>query len=154
MTMMATTRWWPALRRAFAQAVVTIVAVVLTVLSTLAIAPEIGPAVLGAMLCLTLARSQLERDVRGRIEAAIALPVIGLLAAGVGLLLVRLPVAGAVVYVLGMTASVWLRRFGEVPRRIGALLALPFIALLVAPAPIPPHPVGPLAAVPLLVPPI
>jgi hypothetical protein len=150
----AIVRWWPAVRVALAQAVVTIVAIVLTILTTVAIAPEVGPAVLGAMLCLTLARSQLERDVRGRVEAAVALPVIGIVAAGVGILLLRLPVVGAVVYVLGMAASVWLRRFGAVPRRIGALLALPFVAILVAPAPIPQHPVGPLAAVPLLVPPI
>jgi uncharacterized membrane protein YccC len=156
---MTTMRAWfdanrPRIRLALGTAVVTIVAMVLTLLTTFALVPELGPAVLGAMLCLTLARSQLEKDARGRIEAAVALPLIGLAAAGIGALLVHVPVVGAVVYVLGMTLSVWLRRFGAVPRRIGGLLVLPFVALLVAPVPIPQHPVGPLAGVAWLVPPI
>jgi len=142
------------LRRALGTALVTVLAMALTLASTLALVPEIGPAVLGAMLCLTLSRSQLEKDARGRIEAAIALPVIGLVAAGVGVLLLQVRVVGAIVYVLGMTASILLRRFGPAGRRIGALLALPFIALLVAPVPVPQHPSGALAAVPWLVPPI
>lgn len=125
------------IRSSLAQAVVTVLAVAATVAVSLLIAPEPGPAVLGAMLCLTLSRSQLERDARGRLEAGVALPVIGLLAAGVGYLLVHVRVVGAIVYVLGMFLSIFLRRFGEVPRRIGSLLALPFIALLVAPAPVP-----------------
>ncbi|MGN6325028.1 FUSC family protein [Pseudolysinimonas sp.] len=142
------------LRLAGGTAVVTILAIVLTLATTVPLVPELGPAVLGAMLCITLSRSQLERDARGRIEAGIALPVIGLAAAGIGFLLLHLPVVGALVYVLGMTLSVWLRRFGAVPRRIGSLLVLPFVALLVAPAPIPQHPTGPLAAVAWLVPPV
>lgn len=138
--------------RSLAQAVVTMLAILATIAVCLLIAPEPGPAVLGGMLCLTLSRSQLERDWRGRLEAGIALPVIGLLSAGVGLLLRDLPIVGAIVYVLGMFLSIFLRRFGPVPRRIGALLAIPFIALLVAPNPVPSTIHGPLAVlVPALV---
>lgn len=125
------------IRSSLAQAVVTMLAILATIAVCLLIAPEPGPAVLGAMLCLTLSRSQLERDGRGRLEAGIALPFIGLLSAGVGLLLRDLPIVGAIVYVLGMFLSIYLRRFGQVPRRIGALLAIPFVALLVAPNPVP-----------------
>jgi len=125
------------IRSSLAQAVVTMLAILATISVCLLIAPEPGPAVLGAMLCLTLSRSQLERDGRGRLEAGIALPFIGLLSAGVGLLLLDLPIVGAIVYVLGMCLSIFRRRFGQVPRRIGALLAIPFIALLVAPNPVP-----------------
>jgi hypothetical protein len=140
------------IRTSLAQAVVTMLAILATVGVCLLIAPEHGPAVLGGMLCLTLSRSQLERDWRGRLEAAIALPVIGLLSAGVGLLLLDLPIVGAIVYVLGMFLSISLRRFGHVPRRIGSLLALPFIALLVAPNPVPSTIHGPVAVlVPALV---
>jgi len=140
------------LRSSLAQAVVTMLAILATIAVCLVIAPEPGPAVLGAMLCLTLSRSQLERDWRGRLEAGIALPFIGLLSAGVGLLLLDLPIVGAIVYVLGMFLSILLRRFGPVPRRIGALLAIPFIALLVAPNPVPTTLHGPLAVlVPALV---
>jgi hypothetical protein len=137
------------IRSSLAQAVVTLLAILATVAVSVLIAPQPGPAVLGAMLCLTLSRSQLERDWRGRVEAGIALPVIGLLSAGVGLLLLNLRIVGAIVYVLGMFLSIYLRRFGPVPRRIGSLLALPFIALLVAPNPVPSTIHGPLA---LLVP--
>ena len=125
------------IRTSLAQAVVTMLAILATIAVCLLIAPEPGPAILGAMLCLTLSRSQLERDWRGRLEAAIALPFIGLISAGVGLLLLDLRILGAIVYVLGIFLSIFLRRFGPVPRRIGALLALPFIALLVAPNPVP-----------------
>jgi len=128
------------IRSSLAQAVVTMVAILATIAVCLLIAPEPGPAVLGAMLCLTLSRSQLERDWRGRLEAGIALPLVGLLSAGVGLLLRDLPIVGAIVYVLGMFLSIFLRRFGPVPRRIGGLLAIPFIALLVAPNPVPMSP--------------
>jgi len=125
------------IRSSLAQAVVTMLAILATIAVCLLIAPEPGPAVLGAMLCLTLSRSQLERDWRGRLEAGIALPFIGVLSAGVGHLLLDLPIVGAIVYVVGMFLSILLRRFGPVPRRIGALLAIPFIALLVAPNPVP-----------------
>jgi uncharacterized membrane protein YccC len=139
-------------RSSLAQAVVTMLAILATIAVCLLIAPEPGPAVLGAMLCLTLSRSQLERDWRGRVEAAVALPFIGLISAGVGLLLLDLRIVGAIVYVLGMFLSIFLRRFGPVPRRIGALLALPFIALLVAPNPVPSTIHGPFAVlVPALV---
>jgi len=140
------------IRSSLAQAAVTMLAVLVTIAVCLLIAPEPGPAVLGAMLCLTLSRSQLERDWRGRLEAGIALPVIGLLSAGVGLLLLNLRILGAMVYVAGMFLSIFLRRFGPVPRRIGSLLALPFIALLVAPNPVPSTVHGPFAVlVPALV---
>jgi hypothetical protein len=140
------------IRSSLAQAVVTMLAILATVGVCLLIAPEPGPAVLGLMLCLTLSRSQLERDGRGRLEAGIALPVIGLVSAGVGLLLLDLPIVGAIVYVLGMFVAIYVRRFGPVPRRIGSLLALPFIALLVAPNPVPSTIHGPVAVlVPALV---
>ena len=140
------------IRSSLAQAVVTMLAILATIAVSLLIAPEPGPAVLGAMLCLSLSRSQLERDWRGRLEAGIALPFIGLISAGVGLLLLDLRIVGAIVYVLGMFLSIFLRRFGPVPRRIGALLALPFISLLVAPNPVPSTVHGALAVlVPALV---
>ncbi|HEY4153129.1 MAG TPA: FUSC family protein [Pseudolysinimonas sp.] len=131
------------IRRSLAEATATILALVATVATSWLLTPSIGTAVLGAMLCLSLSRSQLERDWRGRMEAFVALPVIGLLAAGVGALLLNERIIGAAVYVVAMFLSVYLRRFGPVPRRIGSLLALPFIALLVAPSPVPPGASGP-----------
>lgn len=119
----------PALR----EAVVTMLAAIATLSCTLAIAPGPGPAVLAVVLCLSLSRSQLDRDLRGRIEAAVALPIVGLAAVGVGTLLHRAPWLGALVFVAGMFVSVWLRRFGPMARRAGSLIALPFVVLLTTP---------------------
>ncbi|GGY18022.1 hypothetical protein GCM10008098_07350 [Rhodanobacter panaciterrae] len=115
------------------EASVTMLAAIATLLCALAFAPGPGPAVLAVVLCLSLSRSQLDRDLRGRIEAAIALPVVGMVAVGVGILLHRVPWLGALVFVCGMFVSIWLRRFGPMAQRAGSLIALPFVVLLTTP---------------------
>ncbi len=122
-----------AILRAFREACVTMLAAIATLLCTFAIQPGPGTAVLAVVLCLSLSRSHLDRDRRGRIEAAIALPVVGLVAAGVGTLLHNAPWFGALVFVTGMFTSIWLRRFGPTARRLGSLVALPFVVLLTTP---------------------
>jgi hypothetical protein len=119
--------------RSLQEASVTMLAAIATLLCALAIAPGPGPAVLAVVLCLSLSRSQLDRDLRGRIEAAIALPIVGLVAVGVGILLHRVPWIGAFVFVTGMFVSIWLRRFGPMAARTGSLIALPFVVLLTTP---------------------
>lgn len=122
-----------AVMRALREACVTMLAALATLGCALEIARGPGPAVLSVVLCLSLSRSQLDRDARGRIEAAIALPLVGLAAIGVGTLLQRAPWLGALVFVGGMFVSIWLRQFGPRMRRAGALIALPFVVLLVTP---------------------
>jgi hypothetical protein len=114
-------------------AVVTMAAVLVTLAVALLLDPEPGPAIFGMLLAISLSRSQLERDTRGRLEAGLVLPVVALVGAGTGALLVTVPWVGAAVFTLAVTASVYLRRFGELGRRIGGVIALPFTALLVAP---------------------
>ncbi|HET8941388.1 MAG TPA: hypothetical protein VFN13_05320, partial [Rudaea sp.] len=118
---------------ALREAVVTMLAAVGTLLCTLAIAKGPGPAVLAVVLCIALSRSQLDRDWRHRIEAAITLPLVGVAAIGVGFLLLHVPWLGAAVFVAGMFLSIWLRRFGPDAQRAGSLIALPFVTLLVTP---------------------
>ncbi len=108
-------------------------AAIATLVCAVAIAPGPGPAVLAVVLCLSLSRSQLDRDLRGRVEAAIALPIVGVAAVGVGLLLHHARWFGASVFVAGMFLSIWLRRFGPMARRAGSLIALPFVVLLTTP---------------------
>lgn len=127
-----------------------LLAAVATLLCVLAITPEPGPGVLAVVLCFSLSRSQLERDRRGRIEAALVLPLVGLAAAGIASLLQHVPVVGALVFTAGMFVSIWLRRFGPMARRIGSLIALPFVTLLTVPYLPPRHP----AAVPALLLPV
>jgi uncharacterized membrane protein YccC len=119
--------------RSLREAVLTMLAALATMACALAIEPEPGLAVLGIVLCLSLSRSQLDRDLRGRIEAAVALPVISLAAIGEALLLKAMPWAGAMAFVAAISLSIWLRRFGSPGRRAGTLIALPFVVLLVAP---------------------
>jgi uncharacterized membrane protein YccC len=119
--------------RALREASVTMLAAIVTLLCALAMDPSLGSAVMAVVLCLSLSRSHLDRDRRGRIEAAIALPVVSLVAVGVGFLLYRAPWLGALVFVAGMFLSVWLRRFGPMSQRAGSLIALPFVVLLTTP---------------------
>lgn len=91
-----------------------------------------SPAVLATVVALSLAR----RTVSGRREfarSAALLPVIGVAAAGVGWLLVTVPVVGALLYIAGMSVPIWLRRFGAFAARLGALIALPLTAVLIVP---------------------
>jgi hypothetical protein len=119
--------------RALREAVVTMLAAIATVLCALAIDPEPGPAVLAVVLCISLSRSQLDRDRRGRIEAALMLPLVGVATVGVGMLLRLAPWIGAIIFTSGMFISIWLRRFGPMASRIGSLVALPFVTLLTTP---------------------
>jgi hypothetical protein len=138
--------------RAGREAVVTMLAMLATLGCAMAIDAEPGPAVLAVVLCLSFARSHLDRDLRGRLEAAVALPIVGLLATAVGMLLLHAPWLGALVFVAGMFVSIWLRRFGPMTRRAGSLIALPFVVILTTPH-VPSQRLGPLMAalVPIVV---
>jgi hypothetical protein len=121
------------LLQSLVEAVATMAAALTTLACTWAMAPGPGPAVLAVVLSLSLSRSQLDRDLRGRLEAAVMLPLVAVAALGVGLLLRHAPWLGAAVFVGGMFLSIWLRRFGPMARRAGALIALPFVTLLTVP---------------------
>jgi fusaric acid resistance family protein len=138
-----------ALFGALHEALVTMLAAIVTLLCVLAVAPGPGSTVLSVVLCLSLSRSQLDRDWRHRLEAAVALPVVGVAAIVVGILLQRWPWFGAAVFVAAMFLSIWLRKFGANAQRVGSLIALPLVTLLVTPH-IEANPVGPVPA--LLVP--
>jgi len=123
----------PVLGAALVEAMATLLAVLATLASVRMFDPSSGAMVLAAVLCLSLARSQLDRDLRGRLEAAWTLPLLGLAATGVDLLLHRLPWAGALVFTAGIALSIWLRRFGRMARRAGSLIAVPLVAILTTP---------------------
>lgn len=120
--------------RIWRQPLLTAVTMAVAVGLVAVVDPNPGPLVLAAALSMTLARNRLVISWRGRAEAVILLPVLGLATAGVGYLLLHLPVVGASAYVAALFLSIWLRRFGPTWHRIGSLIALPFITLLIAPA--------------------
>jgi hypothetical protein len=137
---------------ALREAVVTMLAALATMVCAQALDPEPGPAILAIVLCVSLSRSQLDRDRRGRVEAALTLPVVSLAALGVGMLLLRAPWLGAALFVIAISLSIWLRRFGPLARRAGSLIALPFVVILTTPY-VPTTRVGPTMALllPILV---
>ena len=118
---------------ALREAAVTMLAAIAALGAVLAIDPEASAGVLAVVLSISLARSHLDHGLRERLEAAVALPLVSLVAAGVGLLLHRLPWIGALVFTAGLALSIWLRRFGPLAARAGSLIALPFVTLLVTP---------------------
>ncbi|WP_431279295.1 FUSC family protein [Leifsonia poae] len=90
-------------------------------------------ALLSTVIALTLSR----RTFASRAEfvrSSAVLPIVGLVAAGVGWLLVAVPVVGAIAFVAGMSVPIWMRRYGERAARLGTLITLPFSAILIAPA--------------------
>lgn len=138
--------------RALREAVLTMLAALATMACTFAVDPEPGPLTLGVVLAYALSRSHLDHDLRGRLEAALILPIVSLAALAVGVLLLHVPRLGAVVFVAGMGLSIWIRRFGPGPRRAGSLIGMPFIVILITPY-IPSTHYGPLMAalVPVIV---
>ncbi len=131
--------------QALREAIVTMLAALATMFCALTIDPEPGPAILAIVLCVSLSRSQLDRDRRGRIEAALTLPAVSLAALAVGMLLLHAPWLGAAFFVIAISLSIWLRRFGPLVRRAGSLIALPFVVILTTPY-VPPTRVGPTTA--------
>ena len=119
------------LRTNWRQPLLTILSMSVAVVAV--VDPQPGPLVLAGVLAMTLSRNKLVQTWRGRLEALVLLPVIGLATAGVGYLFVTLPVVGAIAFVAAMFLSIFLRRFGPVWTRVGSLIALPFITLLIAP---------------------
>lgn len=91
------------------------------------------PALLSAILTLGISRRP--QHMRGIQTATypLALAFVALVAGVVGVLLRTVPIVGAIVFVAGIFFSIWLRNFGERGRRIGALIGLPFVAMLVVP---------------------
>jgi hypothetical protein len=121
------------LRTQWRQPVVTLASMSVAVAVVAIVDPKPGPLVLAAVLAMTISRNKLINTWRGRAEAVILLPVVGLATAGVGYLFVTLPIVGAVAYVTAMFLSIFLRRFGPLWTRVGTLIALPFVTLLIAP---------------------
>jgi hypothetical protein len=92
-----------------------------------------GALILTGVLAMTLSRNRLVRSWRGRAEAVILLPVVAVAIAGVGYLLLNIPILGAAIFIAAIFVSIWLRRFGPRWQRIGTLIALPFITLIIVP---------------------
>jgi hypothetical protein len=93
--------------------------------------------ILGVVLALSISRRQPGKTVNARVFALLALPLISVGATEVGTQMATRQNLGDALFVLGVTASIWARRFGGPVARVGALAGLPLIAILIAPAAVP-----------------
>ena len=82
---------------------------------------------------MTLSRREGRVSFGGVLRAPVALAGTALAATGAAWLLHALPAVGAVVFVAVIFFSIWLRNFDERAKSIGALIAMPLVALLVVP---------------------
>jgi hypothetical protein len=94
----------------------------------------LGVVVLAVVLSLTLSRTYHARDRREWVIGLAVLSVLALAANEVGSLLVRHADVGDALFVVAVSGSIWVRRFGPDFARAGTLVALPFVALLITPA--------------------
>jgi energy-converting hydrogenase Eha subunit C len=129
----------PVWRVRFVSATTTLLAAVASFLTVYALCrvtgAELQPAIVAAILALVLARRPSPARA-GHLAASFAtLPLVAVLAGGIGWLLHAAPIAGAIVFTAGLAVSVWLRNYGGMIRKAGTLIALPLVALLVTPPP-------------------
>jgi hypothetical protein len=94
--------------------------------------------VLAVMLSISFTSERAGKTTGQRWLSLLLLPLIGLAAGAVGSLMFQSPVIGDSLFVLVLSGSIWIRRFGSLAVRIGTLVALPFVTVLVVPAPIVP----------------
>ncbi|TDU03723.1 fusaric acid resistance family protein [Streptomyces sp. 846.5] len=97
---------------------------------------RIDVVVLSVVLSLTLARTQRVAFAADRLLGLGVLPLAALAADAVGSLIARHPNIGDALFVLGVCATVWIRRFGRHAARIGAMAVLPFVSVLVLQGPV------------------
>jgi Fusaric acid resistance protein-like len=86
---------------------------------------------LTVVLALTFGRADRGGGVRARLARVVLLPLLGLVATEVGHLMLEHEAVGDALFVVAVSLGVWTRRYGGWARQVGALVSMPFVALLV-----------------------
>ncbi|MCL2394161.1 MAG: hypothetical protein FWC87_05665, partial [Acidimicrobiaceae bacterium] len=68
--------------------------------------------------------------------ALLVLPLVAVAANEIGTRMLAHPNLGDPLFVLAVTATIWVRRFGPVATRIATLATLPLVAMLIVPGPV------------------
>jgi hypothetical protein len=95
--------------------------------------------VLAVALSLSLGRigqRHEHRGLRARLLALALVPVLAVCANEIGTVIVHHQTLGDALFVLAISTTIWIRRFGQRARRIATLATLPLVAMLIAPAPV------------------
>ncbi|MGN6474314.1 MAG: FUSC family protein, partial [Mycobacteriales bacterium] len=130
------------------EAAVTMAATLLSFGSVLvlkhAVGLSTGSVLLAVVLALSIGRQEGTRGTRDRRMLVISVLLLPLLAVAAGEVSERMfthPNVGDTLFVAGMAAAIWIRRFGDIGRHGGALLTTTLTATLIAPGPV--VPIGP-----------
>jgi hypothetical protein len=135
---MSANRWeFSALRKALIDAVPAMAGTLASFLLTYVLCVRVGTnasaAILSAVLCLGISRAPERHGFVALLRRCVTVPLIALGVSLVGATFLRAPVAGAVLFTLGMCASVVLREYGRAASAMGRTIALTLIAMLVVP---------------------
>ncbi len=94
-----------------------------------------GTVVLATVVGMSLGRTQQSATWPDRAAGLVVVPLVAAGSAALsGLLVGRLAALGSAVFVLGLSATVWGRRFGPRATTLGTLAVLPLLSLLFAPS--------------------
>jgi hypothetical protein len=69
-------------------------------------------------------------------RAAVILPLVAVAANEIGTRLFQQPDLGDTLFVLAMSATIWVRRFGPAAKQIATFATFPLVAMLIVPAPV------------------
>jgi len=94
---------------------------------------HLGIVILAIVLAMTTARIQRSADLTDRLAGLVVLPAAALAASGISRLMSAHPDAGDALFVAGMFASIWVRRFGQRATKAGTLIVAPLVAVLIMP---------------------
>lgn len=83
------------------------------------------------VFALSLARTQQGIDLKHRLFSFAVMPVLAVAAAKLGVLIATHADIGDGVFVLAVSATIWIGRFGPTTRRIATMAALPLISILI-----------------------
>jgi hypothetical protein len=120
-------------------AAVTLLAVVASFLTVdalcLRFSIDAQPAIVAAIVAMSVARRPPRHAAIHPLAFPLVVAAVAPVSAAVGWLLRALPIVGTLAFVGGLFLSVWLRNFGPRARTVGALVALPLVAILAVPPP-------------------
>ncbi|GGF35809.1 hypothetical protein GCM10011399_30980 [Subtercola lobariae] len=103
----------------------------------LPLAVGVTPAVLAVVLTITFSRTESKASESALLQRFVLIPLVAAAATGVAWLFSTVFPVGALVFILGLSLSIWVRRFGPRAARLGSVLSLPLMAVLIVPVQLP-----------------
>ena len=91
--------------------------------------------VLAVAVAAMLGSARRAGDRRDRLASFVVIPLSAAVAAEIGSLMTRHPLAGDTLFTLAISSPIWMRRFGARVGQAGAMTTVPLVAILISPVP-------------------